>query len=142
MVSLLSFVCSIGNAPLAGVLWNGGMSFGGVVSFIFADLIIVPILLIYRRYYGTSMMLFILGCFYGTMVVAGYIVDFLFGGLGLVPTARHARVTEMALHWDYTTVLNLVALVVAAALGYRFVATGALPMLKMMGGAPPGPDAA
>ena len=64
VVSLLSFVCSIGNVPLAGVLWNGGMSFGGVVSFIFADLIILPILVIYRKYYGTRMMLFILGTFY------------------------------------------------------------------------------
>ena len=136
IISLLSFVCSIGNVPLAGVLWNGGMSFGGVVSFIFADLIILPILLIYRRYYGTRMMLFILATFYVTMVLAGYVVEFLFSGLGLVPTTRHARVTEMAIHWDYTTVLNIVALAAAAGLAYRFVRTGALPMLKMMGGRP------
>jgi uncharacterized membrane protein YraQ (UPF0718 family) len=141
LVSLLSFVCSIGNVPLAGVLWNGGMSFGGVVSFIFADLIIVPILVIYRKYYGTRMMLFILGCFYVTMVVAGYAVEFLFGGLGLIPTARHAKVTEMAVHFDYTTVLNVLALLVAAGLGYRFVRSGALPMLKMMGGPPATTDA-
>jgi len=134
IISLLSFVCSIGNVPLAGVLWNGGMSFGGVVSFIFADLIILPILLIYRKYYGTRMMLFILATFYATMVLAGYAVEFLFGGLGLIPTARHAKVTEMAVHWDYTTVLNIVALALAAGLAYRFVRTGGLPMLKMMGG--------
>jgi uncharacterized protein len=136
IVSLLSFVCSIGNVPLAGVLWNAGISFGGVVSYIFADLIILPILVIYRKYYGTRMMLFILGTFYATMVLAGYIVELLFNGLGLVPTTRHARVTEAAIQWNYTTVLNIVALLLAAALVYRFVSTGALPMLKMMGGRP------
>jgi len=136
VVSLLSFVCSIGNVPLAGVLWNGGMSFGGVVSFIFADLIILPILVIYRKYYGTRMMLFILASFYVTMALAGYAVEFLFGGLGLVPTTRHAKVTEMAIHWNYTTALDLVALLMAAGLIYRFVRSGGMPMLKMMGGAP------
>jgi uncharacterized protein len=136
IVSLLSFVCSIGNVPLAGVLWNGGISFGGVVSFIFADLIILPILVIYRKYYGTRMMLFVLGAFYTSMVLAGYAVEFLFSGLGLVPTVRHAKVTEMAVHWNYTTFLDIVALLVAGGLVYRFVRTGALPMLKRMGGGP------
>jgi hypothetical protein len=140
IVSLLSFVCSIGNVPLAGVLWNGGMSFGGVVSFIFADLIIVPILVIYRKYYGTRMMLFILASFYVAMAAAGYAVEFVFGGLGLVPTTRQAKVTEMAIHWNYTSGLNIVALLVAAGLLYRFVRTGVLPMLKMMGGAPTPPS--
>jgi hypothetical protein len=136
IVSLLSFVCSIGNVPLAGVLWNGGISFGGVVSFLFADLIILPILVIYRKYYGTRMMLFILGSFYVTMVLAGYAVELLFNGLGLVPTVRNARVGEMAIHWDYTTILNIVALGVACGLIYRFIRTGGMPMLKMMGGSP------
>ncbi len=136
IVSMLSFVCSIGNVPLAGVLWNGGISFGGVVSFIFADLIILPILVIYRKYYGTRMMLFILGTFYLTMVFAGYVVEMLFGALSLVPSARHAKVTEAAIHWNYTTVLDIAALVVAAALVYRFVRTGGMPMLRMMGGDP------
>jgi len=68
VISMLSFVCSIGNVPLAAVLWNGGISFGGVISFIFADLIIIPILVIYRKYYGTKMMLTILAIFYATMV--------------------------------------------------------------------------
>jgi len=139
VVSALSFVCSIGNVPLAGVLWNGGMSFGGVVSFIFADLIIVPILLIYRKYYGTRMMLFIASTFYLTMVLAGFFVEFVFGGLGLVPAGRHAKVAEMAVHWNDTTFLNIVALLVAAGLIYRFVRTGGIPMLKMMGGPPVGP---
>jgi hypothetical protein len=112
------------------------MSFGGVVSFIFADLIILPILIIYRKYYGSRMMLFILGSFYLTMVLAGYAVEFLFGGLGLIPTRRDAKVTEMAVHWNYTTALDLAALLVAAALIYRFVRTGSLPMLRKMGGGP------
>jgi hypothetical protein len=136
IVSMLSFVCSIGNVPLAAVLWNDGISFGGVVSFIFADLIILPILVIYRKYYGTRMMLFILASFYVAMVLAGYVVEILFSALGLVPTGRHAKVGEMALHWDYTTVLNILALAVAAGLVYRFVRTGGLSMLKMMGGSP------
>jgi uncharacterized protein len=136
IVSMLSFVCSVGNVPLAGVLWNAGISFGGVVSFIFADLIILPILAIYRKYYGTKMMLFVLATFYATMVAAGYIVQFLFSGLGLVPTTRDANVAATSIHWDYTTVLNIVALVLAAALVARFVRTGGVPMLKMMGGMP------
>ncbi len=136
IVSLLSFVCSVGNVPLAGVLWNAGISFGGVVSFIFADLIILPILAIYRKYYGTKMMLFVLATFYATMVAAGYIVQFLFSALGLVPTTRDANVAATAIHWDYTTVLNIVALVLAIALVVRFVRTGGMPMLKMMGGTP------
>lgn len=136
VVSMLSFVCSIGNVPLAAVLWNGGISFGGVVSFLFADLIIVPILLIYRKYYGTRMMLFVLSSFYVTMVGAGYVVELVFSGVGLVPASRHAKVGVTAVQWDYTTVLNIVFLVIAAGLAYRFVRTGGLAMLKMMGGDP------
>jgi uncharacterized protein len=142
VVSLLSFVCSIGNVPLAGVLWNGGISFGGVISFLFADLIIVPILVIYRKYYGTQMMLFILGSFYVTMVLAGYVVEALFGVLGIEPTSRDAKVAAVAVQWDYTTVLNIIALAVAAWLCARFVRTGGLAMLKMMGGPPSDGDAA
>ncbi|HXQ62889.1 MAG TPA: permease [Acidimicrobiales bacterium] len=138
VVSLLSFVCSIGNVPLAAVLWNGGISFGGVISFIFADLIILPILVIYRKYYGTRMMLFILGSFYLTMVMAGFLVEILFNALHLAPTRRDAKVGVTAVQWNYTTVLDIVALVVATALVYRFVRTGGRPMLKMMGGPPGG----
>src|ERR1022692_596659 len=107
VISLLSFVCSIGNVPLAAVLWNGGISFGGVIAFIFADLIIIPILLIYRKYYGTRMMLVLTGLFYATMVLAGYIVEFTFSGLGLVPAARTARVGVTGVVWNYTTYLNI-----------------------------------
>jgi uncharacterized membrane protein YraQ (UPF0718 family) len=136
VVSLLSFVCSIGNVPLAGVLWNGGISFGGVVAFIFADLIIVPILVIYRKYYGTKMMLFILATFYATMAAAGYLIELIFGSLGLIPAGRHAKVIEASVQWNYTTVLNIIFLILAAALCYRFARTGGIPMLKMMGGPP------
>jgi len=146
VISLLSFVCSIGNVPLAGVLWNGGISFGGVTAFIFADLIIVPILVIYRKYYGTKMMLVILGIFYAAMVTAGYVIEFTFGSLGLIPAARAARVTAEGIQWNYTTVLNIIFLLLAAALLVRFFRSGAGPMLKMMGGSPeehdhPGPRA-
>jgi uncharacterized protein len=136
VISLLSFVCSIGNVPLAGVLWNGGISFGGVVAFIFADLIIIPILVIYRKYYGTRMMLVLLGIFYATMVIAGYIVEFLFGGLGLIPAERAAHVTSQGIQWNYTTVLNIIFLLLAAALLARFFRSGGGGMLKMMGGSP------
>jgi hypothetical protein len=140
VISLLSFVCSIGNVPLAGVLWNGGISFGGVVAFIFADLIIIPILVIYRKYYGTKMMLTILGTFYAAMVIAGYIIEFLFGGLGLIPAARAAKVTAEGVSWNYTTILNIIFLLLAAALLVRFFRSGGRPMLKMMGGSPDAHD--
>src|SRR5207253_1489147 len=84
-------VCSIGNVPLAAVLWNGGISFGGVIAFIFGDLIILPILNIYRRYYGLRTAAFLFGTFYATMVAAGLAIEFLFDGLGLIPTHRHAN---------------------------------------------------
>ena len=136
VVSVLSFVCSIGNVPLAAVLWNGGISFGGVISFIFADLIILPILVIYRKYYGTRTMLVVLGTFYVSMVAAGYAVEVLFGLLGITPTERNATVLEPSISWNYTTFLNIAFLVVAAALLWRFFRTGGREMLAMMGGSP------
>ena len=94
LVAVVSFVCSIGNVPLAAVLWNGGISFGGVVSFIFADLIIVPIILINRKYYGTKAALRITGIFYRAMVGAGYVIELVFSPLGLIPNQRSATVVE------------------------------------------------
>ncbi len=91
IVAILSFVCSVGNVPLAVVLWTGGMSFGGVIAFIFADLLILPILNIYRKHYGWPMMWRILGLFYGAMVVAGYAVELLFGLTGLAPNPSSAH---------------------------------------------------
>jgi uncharacterized membrane protein YraQ (UPF0718 family) len=134
LVAVVSFVCSVGNVPLAAVLWNGGISFGGVVSFLFADLIIIPIIVIYRKYYGTRAALRITGVFYLAMVAAGYVVELLFTPLGLVPEAGHATVVESSISWNYTTWLNLAFLVLAAVLLARFVRTGGVPMLKMMGG--------
>jgi uncharacterized membrane protein YraQ (UPF0718 family) len=133
LVAVVSFVCSVGNVPLAAVLWRGGISFGGVVSFIFADLIILPILDIYRRYYGGKVMLYILGTFYLTMAAAGYAVELVFGALGIVPTNRNVSVVNQGPSWDYTSVLNIVFLVVAAALVLRFLPTGGPDMLSMMG---------
>jgi uncharacterized membrane protein YraQ (UPF0718 family) len=136
IVAVVSFVCSIGNVPLAAVLWNGGISFGGVVSFIFADLIILPIINIYRKYYGTRMALFITGTFYVSMVLAGYAIELIFGGLHLIPKQRNVHVIEAHIAWNYTTWLNLAFLALAAILVIRFFTTGALPMLRMMGGEP------
>jgi uncharacterized protein len=138
VVAIISFVCSIGNVPLAVVLWKGGISFGGVVAFIFADLIIAPILNIYRKYYGARMALFLLGTFYATMVVAGYVVELVFGGLGLIPNPAHAKIPDQGVSWDYTTWLNIIFLILAAALIIRFVRTGGIAMLRMMGGSPGG----
>jgi uncharacterized membrane protein YraQ (UPF0718 family) len=136
LVAVLSFVCSIGNVPLAVVLWKGGISFGGVVAFIFADLLILPILNIYRKYYGARMTLFLLGTFYAAMVVAGYVVEFLFGGLGLVPDQADAKIPTDGVTWNYTTFLNIAFLLLAAALLTRFFRTGGRDMLRMMGGSP------
>ncbi len=136
VVAILSFVCSIGNVPLAAVLWNGGISFGGVVAFIFADLLILPILNIYRKYYGAKMALVLLGTFYAAMVVAGYAVELLFGVTGLIPAERSAKVMEAGISWNYTTWLNIAFLVLAVVLVVRFVRTGGIAMLKMMGGDP------
>ncbi len=138
IVAIVSFVCSIGNVPLAAVLWNGGISFGGVIAFIYADLLIIPILNIYRKYYGTKMMLTLLGTFYAAMVAAGYLVELLFGTANLIPTQRNATVMQAEISWNYTTWLNIIFLVVAALLVVRFVTSGGLPMLRMMGGSPDG----
>ncbi|MEZ0074813.1 permease [Planotetraspora sp. GP83] len=132
LVAVVSFVCSIGNVPLAAVLWNGGISFGGVVSFIFADLIVLPILDIYRKYYSWRMMAFLTVTFYAAMVIAGYAVEVLFGLLGLIPAQRAAKVLEAHPSLNYTTVLNVVFLVLAAALLVRFFRTGGRDMLAMM----------
>jgi uncharacterized membrane protein YraQ (UPF0718 family) len=136
IVAIVSFVCSIGNVPLAAVLWNGGISFGGVVAFIFADLLILPILGIYRRYYGTKMMMILLGTFYVSMVCAGYPVELVFGAAALIPTHSHARVMEIGISWNYTTWLNIAFLALTAVLVVRFTTSGGLPMLRMMGGSP------
>ena len=133
LVAIISFVCSVGNVPLAAVLWNGGISFGGVLTFIFADLIILPILHIYKKYYGWKMAGFLLVTFYATMVAAGLIVEFLFQGVGLERTTRNAKVVEASVAWNYTTILNIIFLGLAATLIWRyFKYGGGLKMLRMM----------
>jgi len=133
LVAILSFVCSIGNVPLAAVLWNGGISFGGVLAFIFADLLILPIIDIYRRYYGWRMAGFIVATFYATMVAAGLVVEFVFQGIGLQPTVRNAKVVTAHVSWNYSTFLNIVFLAVAAVLSWRYFRRGGgWAMLKMM----------
>src|SRR5436190_1866804 len=132
LVAIVSFVCSVGNVPLAAVLWRGGISFGGIVSFIFADLIILPILDIYRRYYGWKVMGYILITFYITMAAAGYVVEFLFEALGIIPQNRNVVALTEGIQWNYTTVLNIIFLILAAILVIRFIRTGGLPMLRRM----------
>jgi uncharacterized protein len=136
VVAVLSFVCSIGNVPLAVVLWKGGISFGGVIAFIFADLLIAPLLNIYRKYYGAKMAAFLLATFFTAMAAAGYVVELVFGGLGLIPSPASATIPDEGVSWNYTTYLNIAFLILAAVLVIRFVRTGSLPMLRMMGGSP------
>jgi uncharacterized membrane protein YraQ (UPF0718 family) len=140
-VAVMSFVCSIGNVPLAVVLWKGGISFGGVTAFIFADLIIAPILNIYRKYYGARMAAFLLGTFFAAMAGAGYVIELVFGGLGLIPSPATATIPDSGVSWNYTTWLNIIFLILAAILIVRFARTGGGMMLRMMGGAPEQPDA-
>jgi uncharacterized membrane protein YraQ (UPF0718 family) len=116
--------------PLAAVLWTGGISFGGVIAFIFADLIVIPILNIYRKYYGGRMSLFLLATSYVAMVIAGFLIEILFGLLGLIPERRDV-LAEIGIR-TYTTVLNFLFLGVAAFLLIRFFRTGGMAMLKMM----------
>ncbi len=132
LVAIVSFVCSVGNIPLAAVLWKGGISFGGVVSFIFADLITLPVLDIYRKYYGWKVMGYILLTFYITMAAAGYMVEFLFQALGIIPQDRKVVAITEGIQWNYTSILNIIFLVLAAILVIRFFRTGGIPMLRMM----------
>ena len=140
LVAVLSFVCSIGNVPLAVVLWTGGISFGGVVAFIFADLLILPILLIYRKYYGWRMTVLLTATLYAASVVAGYAVELIFAGLRLIPAQSGAKIPMQGVRWDYTTYLDIAFLLLAAVLVVRFARTGGIMMLKMMGGSPSGTD--
>jgi len=120
LVAILSFVCSVGNVPLAAALWKGGISFGGVISFVFADLITFPLLMVYRRYYGTRMMLRLLVWFWLVMAAAGLIVGELAHTVGLTPNRRSANIVAVHFRWDYTTVLNLVFLAVFALLYWLY----------------------
>jgi uncharacterized membrane protein YraQ (UPF0718 family) len=129
---LVSVICSIGNVPLAAILWNGGISFAGVISFIFADLIILPILNIYRKYYGLKMAAFLFITSYIAMALAGIVIEYLFRWLHLVPQVRHAIVAQARISFNYTTILNIIFLAVATLLLVRFVKVKGFKMLKMM----------
>jgi uncharacterized protein len=107
LVAIASFVCSIGNVPLAAALWKGGIAFGGVISFLFADLITFPLLLIYRRYYGTRLTLRMLAVFWAVMSAAGLITEAIFRAAGLVPASHPTVIAAASFSWDYTTYLNI-----------------------------------
>jgi len=132
LVSMISFVCSIGNVPLAVVLWNGGISFGGVISFIFADLIVLPILNIYRKYYGIRMSFFLLVASYAAMAAAGFLIEIVFDALGLIPPRGNLEVLHAMISLNYTSVLNIIFIFMALAMVMRFFRNGGLMMLKMM----------
>lgn len=120
VVAILSFVCSIGNVPLAAALWQGGISFGGVVSFLFADLITLPLLLVYRKQYGGRMTLRMLAVFWTVMSLSGLVCEYAFKAVGLVPSSRRVHVATDSLRWDYTTILDLLALAVFAGLWWLY----------------------
>jgi len=132
IIAIITFVCSVGNVPLAAVFWRGGISFGGVISFIFADLIAIQILDIYRKYYGLKMSAYILITFYIAMVIAGYLVELLFNLFGFIPESHTVRQITQGIQWNYTTWLNIIFLIIGAFLVYRFIRTGGIAMLKMM----------
>lgn len=142
LVAVLSFVCSVGNVPLAAVLWNGGISFGGVISFLFADLLILPILNIYRKYYGFKVAAILAGVFYAAMAGAALAVEGIFSVLHLVPAHHPVAIMQESIRWNYTSVLNIVFLGISALLLVRFLRTGGPAMLREMGGAPADPNAA
>ncbi len=117
LIAMASFVCSVGNVPLAAVLWSGGLSFAGVISFIFADLIVLPIILIYRKYYGRAYTVRIVALMFVTIVIAALLVDGLFSALGLIPAVRPTRADVFgSVQLDYRLVLNAVAAVVFGTL--------------------------
>jgi uncharacterized protein len=132
LVAIFSFVCSVGNIPLAAVLWNGGISFGGVIAFIYADLIVLPILDIYRKYYSWKVAGLIAVVFYVAMAAAALMIELIFQLLGLIPSQRSAQIVEASISLNYTTVLNVIFLLIALLLVIRFFKTGGLKMLSHM----------
>ena len=116
LIAIVSWVCSIGNVPLAAALWSGGISFGGVISFIFADLIAMPLILIYRKFYGTKLTLRLVGLFYVLMAAAGLLTEGIFGLFHGIPTTRTLQVTSAHFEWNYTTYLNFLFIAVAGGM--------------------------
>jgi uncharacterized membrane protein YraQ (UPF0718 family) len=132
IVAVVSFVCSVGNIPLAAVLWNGGISFGGVIAFIYADLIVLPIIDIYRKYYGWKVAGLVVAVFYVAMALAALLIELLFDLLGLIPSQRSAQIVETSISLNYTAVLNVIFLAIALLLVIRFLKTGGPKMLAHM----------
>jgi uncharacterized protein len=134
IIAVLSFVCSVGNVPLAAVLWSGGISFGGVLAFLFADLIVVPIVLIYRKYYGIRFTIRITALMFVTMVVAALAVDGLFSALGLIPTGPRPTRADIfgSIRVDYKLALNVLGVAIFAALFWLTARRGATdPVCRM-----------
>jgi uncharacterized protein len=127
LIAVLSFVCSVGNIPLAAVLWAGGISFAGVIAFIYADLITLPILLIYRKYYGSRFALKLAGMMFACIIVAALAVDGLFSAIGVIPETRPSveSITDRGISFNYTAVLNILFTLVGAALVYLTIWRGA-----------------
>jgi YHS domain-containing protein/uncharacterized membrane protein YraQ (UPF0718 family) len=119
-IAFISFVCSIGNVPMAAALWHGGISFGGVISFIFADLIALPLVLIYRKYYGGRLTVRLFVWFYAVIATAGLLTEGLFSLLGLIPTSRPENVVTTHFQWNYTTFLNIVFVGIFAVLYWLY----------------------
>ncbi|MFZ4063610.1 MAG: permease [Candidatus Nanopelagicaceae bacterium] len=109
-IAFISFVCSVGNVPLAAALWHGGITFGGTISFIFADLISLPLVLIYRKYYGTKLAIRLTLVFWLVMSLSGFITEAIFKALGQIPAASHNMSHSNSIGWNYTTVLDVLAL--------------------------------
>ena len=140
LVAVISFVCSVGNVPLAAVLFRGGISFAGVISFIFADLIIIPILNIYRKYYTGRVSAYLFAVSYATMVLAGLAIGGLFAVLRIAPTNRAIGVFQTTISWNADTFLDIGFLLLIAVLAVRFLRTGGIEMLRMMEAAPGGSE--
>ena len=127
LIAVLSFVCSIGNVPLAAVLWSGGISFAGVMAFIFADLIVLPIVVAYRKYYGTSFALRITALMLVTMIVAALVIDLVFSALGLIPETRPTTTDVFgSIQLDYKLALNVIATIIFVALFGLTIRRGAV----------------
>lgn len=120
LVAVASFVCSVGNIPLASLLWASGCGFGGVIAFIYGDLIVLPLIAAHRKYYGTKAAAYITGVLFASMVGAGIVVDLIFTALGLIPPRGNAEpaMAHASFEWNYTTWLNIIALCAGAVLFY------------------------
>ena len=126
MIAIASFVCSVGNIPLAQLLWSNGISFGGVISFIYADLLIIPLILIYAKYYGARATIYLVAIFYTAMVISGIVVDLVFSAARIVPQGERppSVMAHGMMRWNYTSWLDIAAVVVFALMFYLHFQSG------------------